>query len=61
MEESMENSIRLCDVIVGLLEQDYVKLNKSLEGEIYDEYRLLLLDEIERVTVIKQKLKGVLF
>lgn len=59
MNKHIEKSMALCNQITDLLEQDYYEILKSLDGEIYDEYKLLVLDEIERVEIIKQKLKAI--
>lgn len=56
MNEYIKKSIEVCDQIIGLLEDDYQQLYKSLQGEIYDEYKSLMQEEIERVTKIKQEL-----
>lgn len=59
MNESLEISIYLCDQLTDLLEQDYQEIHKSLRGDIYDEYKLMLLDEIERIADLKRKLRRI--
>lgn len=60
MKGSLEISLYLCNQLIDLLEQDYQKLLESLSGEIYEEYKLMILDEIERVVDLKQKIKRIL-
>ena len=60
MNELAEESIYLCNQILELLEQDYQALYTYLSGEVYDGYKQLVLDEIERITVLKEKLKTIL-
>lgn len=57
MNETLEKSIDMCAQLIGLLDQDYQTLYMKMSGEIYDDYRMLVLDEIESVTIIKDKLK----
>lgn len=60
MNEYVMQSISICNQIITLLEMDYQELYKHLQGEIYDEYKMLILEEIERVTRIKQELSLIL-
>lgn len=57
MNETLEKSIDMCAQLIGLLDQDYQTLYMKMSGEIYDDYRMLVLDEIESVAIIKDKLK----
>ena len=56
MKSYLEKSIELCNSIIKLLEDDYQQLYGSLKGPIYDEYKLMVLGEIERITKLKQEL-----
>lgn len=60
MNEYVEHSVRICSEIIALLETDYQDLYKHLQGQIYDEYKILILEEIERVKKIKQELSLIL-
>lgn len=57
MREKLETSIYICNQLIGLLEKDYQELHKNLQGELYDEYKKLMLEEIERVERLKKSLK----
>lgn len=57
MGNSAIRCMQICNQLTDLLEQDYQKIKKNLDGELYDEYKDMILEEIERVENIRQMLK----
>lgn len=56
----IEESIYLCNQIIDLLETDYQDLYNSLKGELYEEYKIMILEEIERVTELREHIKSMM-
>lgn len=56
MSENLRRSVILCNQLIDLLEEDYQGLHKDLQGEIYEEYKVLMQEQIEDVKTIKQKI-----
>ena len=56
MSENLRRSINICNQLIDLLEDDCRELHKNLQGEIYDEYKLLMQEQIEDVKAIKEKI-----
>ena len=54
MSENLRRSVALCNQLIDLLEDDCRALDKNLQGEIYDEYKALMQEQIEDVKTIKR-------
>lgn len=46
----------LCNELLKMMEEDYQVIQKSLQGEIYDAYKELVLDEIWALKNVRQSI-----